>query len=217
MGVAELEAFYSRVDFNVVSTSRFFPHITSFTDRGTGYEVKFRYEGYAEPISGGTKAVFIAETDNGRKIIVKFTGAYNEAAHTLLATQGLAPQLLSCDRSKLTGFTMIVMDYIDGEQLRHRYPRGYEIPTGVFEQVKNAIGLLHGNEFVFGDLRWPNILVTSTNWQDRVQLVDFDWCGKVNVAKYPADINVVDIEWPKDVVPGGLMRFEHDEEMLSRL
>ena len=70
---------------------------------------------------------------------------------------------------------------------------------------------------MFGDLRWPNILVTSTNGQDRIQLVDFDWCGKVDVAKYPADINLVDIEWPKGVVPGGLMRFEHDEEMLSRL
>ena len=217
MGIAELEAFYTGVDFNVPSEARFYPHITSFVDPSTKAEVKFRYEGHVDPSCRGTKAVFLAETEKGRKIIVKFTEVYNDEAHTLLATQGLAPQLLSCDRSTLTGFVMIVMDYIDGKQLRHWYPQGRKISTQALEQVKSAMNLLHANEFVFGDLRWPNILVTSIKGEDRIQLVDFDWCGKVGVTEYPADINLVDIEWPKDVVPGGLMRFEHDEEMLSRL
>ena len=67
---------------------------------------------------------------------------------------------------------------------------------------------------MFGNLRSPNILVTN---QHRVQLVDFDWCGSVGEGKYPADINLVDIEWPDGVVPGGFLQFEHDREILRWL
>jgi len=59
--------------------------------------------------------------------------------------------------------------YIDGEQLRHKYPQGHKILPCVLEQVKNALDLLHECRFVL-----PNILVASVEGQDRVQLVDFD-------------------------------------------
>jgi len=53
-----------------------------FTAR-TGF--RFCYEGYADPIPGGTKAMFVAETDDGRKIVVKFTEVCNDVSHPLLA------------------------------------------------------------------------------------------------------------------------------------
>ena len=98
MGISELEVFYSGVDFNVVSETRFFPHITSFYT-ATGSRVKFQYEQYADPDPETSKAVFIAKTRDDRKIVVKFAEAYNEEAHSLLAAKGLAPPLLSCDLS----------------------------------------------------------------------------------------------------------------------
>ena len=179
MGITELETFYSKVDFNVVSSARFFPHIASFVGR----EVKFRYERYTYPIPGGPKAVFIAKIEDGQKIDVKFVEAYNDAAHTLLSARGLAP----------------------------------EVPSEVLEQVGNPLDRLHGEGFVFGDLGWPNALVTLAEGWGRVQLVDFDWYGKVGEGVYPSDMGVADIKWPRGVVPGGLIEFEHDRETLSRL
>jgi len=76
MGISELEAFYFGVDFAVVSEARFFPHITSFiTVTDTGSKVRFCYERYADPDPKATKAVFIANTWGGRRIVVKFTKA----------------------------------------------------------------------------------------------------------------------------------------------
>ena len=107
---------------------------------------------------------------------------------------------------------MVVIDYVDGEQLFHKYP--VATPDKVMEEVSEALGTLHKNGLVFGDLRSPNILVTN---QHHVQLINFEWCGKVGEGRYPADINLVDIGWPSGVVPGGFMHFEHDSEMLRRL
>lgn len=49
--------------------------------------------------------------------------------------------------------------------------------------------------FVFGDLRWPNILITAGG----LELVDFDWCGKEGEVLYPAAISEKISEWPKGV------------------
>jgi len=212
MGINELEDFYSRLDFTLVSDARLFPHVTSFTERGTGREVHFSYESYVDPNNHGEKAVFIASTQDGRKIVVKFTEVYNEEAHSLLAARGLAPRLLSCDRSRFSDFVMIVMDYVDGKQFFDRYPDA--TPPGVLDEVSKALEILHENNLVFGDLRSPNVLVTD---QHHVQLVDFDWCGRAGEEKYPADINLVDIEWPEGVVPGGLLMVKNDDELFRRL
>ena len=124
---------------------------------------------------------------------------------------GLAPQLLSCDRSTFSDFAIIIVENfarscveILVEQL---------LPIDVV-QVSGALSTLHDNGLVFGDLRSPNILLTNRH---RVQFVDFDWCGKIGEGEYPSGMNAVDIKWPEGVVPGGLLRFEHDNEMFRRL
>lgn len=154
MGISELEASYSGVDFAVASEARFSPHITSFvTD--TGGKVKFYYERYADPDPKTTKVVFIANTQDGRKIVVKFAEAHNEEAHSLLATEGFAPPLLYCDRPAFRDFTMVVMDYVDREHLFHKYP--WAAPAGVLGGVPRALKTLHEKGSVFSDLRSPNL------------------------------------------------------------
>ena len=60
--------------------------------------------------------------------------------------------------------------------------------------VQDAIGILHSNQLVFGDLRRLNILVGN----DTAMLVDFDWCGKSGKARYPPEINRdPSIGWPQ--------------------
>ena len=207
MGIDELQDSYSKVDFSRVSSARFFPYITSFKTN-TGQDIQFSYERYAEPYGQISKPVFVGRTEDDQKIIVKFTEAYNDEAHILLAEEGFAPPLLHCNRETFQDFTMVIMGYVDGKQLFQKYS------DKVLGEVSKALAILHSKDLVFGDLRSPNILVTN---EDKVQLVDFDWCGKKGEGTYPVDINLVDIQWPEGVVPGGYLQVEHDEEMYQML
>ena len=212
-GIQELEEFYSGVDFKVVSEARLFPYITTFTD-STGHEVQFTYEKSVNPIPATSQASFIANTEDGRKIVVKFTEKYNTTAHSLLAAEGLAPPLLASEHSACSDFTMVVTSHVEGMRiLSHMYSQ--TLPQRVLVPISNALRVLHANDLVFGYLRRQNIHLDRNEYT--VHLVGFDWCGKVGEGEYPPDINLLGIEWPEGVVPGGRLQFEHDDEMLRRL
>ncbi len=83
----------------------------------------------------------------------------------------------------------------------------------VRSQVRKAIELLHGHNFVFGDLRLPNVMVTRDM---KVRLIDFDWAGVDGQARYPLLISE-GIGWPEGVEALALMTREHDLDMLKRL
>ena len=63
MTIAELEVFYNKGDFGVISSALF------FTDRDAGREVKFPYGRIHESDSWSTKAESITKTDDGRKSV----------------------------------------------------------------------------------------------------------------------------------------------------
>ena len=58
---------------------------------------------------------------------------------------------------------MVVMDWVDA-QIPPPNHRG---------MVEEVLKLLHGNGYVFGDLRDPNVLFDK----DGVKFIDFNWCG----------------------------------------
>lgn len=58
-------------------------------------------------------------------------------------------------------------------------------PNGVIK--KCLCDALHSLGYVRGDLCPQNILALPDN---SIRIVDFDWCGPVGEAKYPADINL---------------------------
>ncbi|CAE6479306.1 unnamed protein product [Rhizoctonia solani] len=104
------------------------------------------------------KSIFLAEIDNPEKprlIIVKFVRKYNGDAHRLLAERGFAPQLLYDgtvypDDQPGPDHTMIVMDFVQGTDLEAL--GSSPLPRSVFGDIEEAIKLLHGRDFVFGDL-----------------------------------------------------------------
>ena len=104
---------------------------------------------------------------------------------------------------------MIVMDYVDGKRLE-RLEEG--LSDAQREQLKRALGRLHENGLVFGDLRGPNVMIK----EDRALLVDFDWSGKEGETRYPFDLNTK-IDWAQGVEPGAVILKKHDEEMLEKL
>ncbi|KAF9650814.1 hypothetical protein BDM02DRAFT_3127477 [Thelephora ganbajun] len=154
--------------------SSIFPYIT-FADKNTKDEVRSSYERYPDSHPNCNKAVFAPNTEDNQKVVIKFTEAFNETAHGLLAAKNLAPPLHPCNRSIFSDFTM-VMNYVDGEQLFHKYP--YETPGGVLNKVLEALENLG---------------------QYHVQLAHFDRCGKAGEREYPVSIGGCCSRWSPTV------------------
>ena len=160
-------------------------------------------------------------------VFVKFAVEYNEAAHRLLAEQKppLAPALYFCARV-VGDMYMVVMEYIPDSSGRSidRVPKGsplsQDLPHLVERNVSKALSLLHAKNWVFGDLREPNILCLEDPDDNRVLLVDFDTVGEDGKSRYSALLNPEAL-FCDDVKRGQIMKKEHDskhlEDILRRL
>ncbi|RPD64661.1 hypothetical protein L226DRAFT_565364 [Lentinus tigrinus ALCF2SS1-7] len=158
------------------------------------------------------------------EVLVKFTAADNDSAHRILADAGLAPTLHTC--VPVCGdLKMVVMDRLQGEMAWSIKARGEPLPPTLYEDVRSAIDLLHCHDLVFGDLRLPNIMyVPSRSAGDfgvesklRAMLVDFDWVGKADEARYPAILNDGLGDWAPGADRCAIMRKEHDLYMLEEV
>ena len=91
---------------------------------------------------------------------------------------------------------MVVMGYVDGDTLaRAKQTMNEETIEKVRSGVRSALKLLHDSGLVFGDLRPPNVMLTKTG---KVKLIDFNWAGEEDQAKYPALMSQ-GIAWPEGV------------------
>ena len=224
-GIAELKEFYNNLKHDPPQDpQRFFPFIRHYS---VGEHVlRFSYRDYLMPKTpeGPSRAIFQAiETESRREIVVKFVQRYNAEAHRLLASADRAPELLYCSMEDpnspdLAGLIMVVMKYIDGKTAYQQYGN-QQLSQPIFDQVEEAVGTLHASNMVFGDLRYPNIMITK---DERVLLIDFDWCGVHEEHTYPVSLNDArdmtnSINWHPDVKRGGRMMKEHDSFMLKRM
>ena len=151
--------------------------------------------------------------DADEEVIVKFTARYSEVAHRLLAMAGLAPRLHSCHRI-IGDLYMVVMEHVDGKSVWQLREEKMPLPAIISEEVSKAVGLLHENNIVFGDLRDPNILYAES--KNRVVLVGFDWPGQDGESRYPATFNSSNA-WEEGVSPCSIMRKAHDLWQVQRL
>jgi len=158
------------------------------------------------------KLVFKArETVSGKLIVVKFVEDYNPAAHRLLEAKGLAPPLLyagceSDDSVKFGDYWMVIMEFFVGSS------PSSPLTSGLYKRVEAGIQALHEHNFVFGDLRLPNLLVKDRE----VKFIDFDWCAKEGEGRYPVDLNR-GLDWPHGVEPNGAMLKTHNIAMMKKL
>ena len=70
--------------------------------------------------------------------------------------------------------------------------------------------------FVHGDVRDVNIMVRKDGKLE-FMLVDFDWSGIIGEARYPININKVDLWRTEDVSDGQLIKSDHDIPMLDHI
>ena len=217
--IEKLRQYYEGV--KVVATNaealhpRFFPSARAYRDKENKI-VEFKYTTPLELDS--TCVTFLARTTSGplKDVVIKFVQRYGEEAHSLLAGENLAPQLLYHGKiGVLEGspsyghLRMVVMEYIDGET----FDKAKQIPSNWVDQVRHALEVLHSHGYVFGDLRQPNIMVTRNN---DIKLIDFDWAGTQQESRYPLLISP-NLEWPAGVGVLSLMDASHDDDMLNRL
>ena len=188
------------------------PHFTKFSMQD-GTEVELEYTGRMSGAHPLDHAMFTALADTGSgtktRVVVKFTYRYSREGHELLAHADptLAPKLWFCDRVKSVGTYVVVMDFVD--------ECDRPLSDADCASLRRAVDVLHEHNFVFGDLRAPNVLTTPDG---RVLLVDFDWCGKVGEARYPSEVWMAgETPWAEGMGSEGLIKKEHDVLLLNQL
>jgi len=228
----ELDEFYGELDKQDLKLvdgnthSRFYPYPATFTDSASK-TVEFEY--LRPLVFSSTKSPFLVRLrSSGEMAVVKFVARYGVDAHRLLAEAEMAPRLHfygSVDGQGDTDSTpkntkdvfglhlgslrMVIMDYIDGEH-------GEALETdrrseGTYIQVKAMVDKLHGSDYVFGDLRPPNLMFSG----NKAFLVDFDWAGKRGEVFYPAQLG----EGITKYCEGrdfGMIEKEHDLALLDQ-
>ncbi|OBZ65540.1 hypothetical protein A0H81_14478 [Grifola frondosa] len=141
----DLNMFYSPLEVSdTLISSRLFPCFAFYIYGGA--EVRLTYEC---TLLG--KAVFLAFTQHGDAVVVKFTESYCKAAHLLLAEHGLAPPL-RYRKHFGGGLHVVVMDFLPGPNLAlAKTTRTSMVHTPrLHEDVKEAVRLLHENGYVLG-------------------------------------------------------------------
>lgn len=102
------------------------------------------------------------------------------------------------------------MDFVEGTNIDETAAMN----SHVKEQLLRALQVLKRGNFVHGDLRPNNLLLSSTY---DVRIIDFDWAGEEGIASYPLSLNVATTAWPPGVEPGGKIKAAHDEALISQL
>ncbi|KAF9429855.1 hypothetical protein BGZ76_001088 [Entomortierella beljakovae] len=222
LGLTRLENFYSQSQTNGNNSAQLmFPHLRSFT-AADGTVTWFDYE--SQLTEERTRLVWKAKINDvtARVIVVKFTHRYDHAAHGLCATNQLAPRLLhfggGTNDYSLAGLHVVIMEYISPCPLRTSLVKDYsrQERQRLFQDIWQAVTLLHSNGYVFGDLRIPNILVHKRNGENHAMLIDFEWSGPQGVTLYPLSISRT-IHWPHGVLRGGAIVMAHDIALLNEL
>ena len=158
------------------------------------------------------KRVWKGQMDD-KAVIVKFTLQYNSYVHNFLAEKGKAPQLITEDQL-CGGWTVIVMEYIDGKSLYECY---YTLNTEQKQNIKHkldeALQHMATGSFVHGDLRRPNIIIQN---ESIPFIIDFDWAGEEGVVRYPVTLNP-SITWPETAQAGLPIKAQHDKDMVKKL
>ncbi|RPD60711.1 hypothetical protein L227DRAFT_585871 [Lentinus tigrinus ALCF2SS1-6] len=211
--LARLRSFYSELEEPSDEVARFFPLATAYKDGER--VIKFKYVAYLKDTA---EACFVER--------------YGAAAHRLLASHGLAPQLLyygdiwlsEPERNGCGSRKMVVMEYVEGMNAHMMLDSIGQraLPAGALAAVKRAVKLLHDQGMVHGDIRLGNVIIANPTAGDeedmdkRVRIVDFDWAGEAGSVRYPLYLSKV-INWPVGVADYAYITAEHDNEMARRM
>ncbi|KAH7102799.1 hypothetical protein BKA62DRAFT_698867 [Auriculariales sp. MPI-PUGE-AT-0066] len=187
--------------------------IASRTDPSRSFTLRYIRPLYRGKSPDSKCITFLAKLDDDRQCVVKFSRRYSSRAHNVLAAARLAPTLLAIQTLEKTSIQMIVMDHVDGATLWQTRQNDGAIPPKMFEDLNEALRLLHKEKIVFGDLRDTNIILLKNPGEYCVNVVDFDWAAEHGQGRYP-QLNTQQIKWADGMAWREPMFTHHDHEML---
>ena len=129
-----------------------------------------------------------------KRVYVKFVNSYSLQAHSYLASHDppFAPKILFYGEV-VSRITMIIMEDVRATPIhRSSILENTRLRSLIQPKTEEALSVLHAGGFVHGDIRSPNLLMDPIT--ARVYIVDFDWDGKQDVARYPTNLNP-EVKW----------------------
>ena len=205
---------------NAVNLRHFFPSVDTYYDSVHDTDVQFEYIRALEPEPACI--TFLAQTRSStdpKLVVMKFVECYGESVHRFLEKHNLAPQLFYFGRVSKSGapsyrsLCMVVMEYLEGKTVAQLQDETSISKTELTTQLETIIKLLDADDFVFGDLRGPNVMILRG---EKVKLIDFDWAGKVGDVKYPNFLSS-NIKWPPGAEGGKLIDPQHNFDMIPNV
>jgi len=189
-----------------------FPHPTFYFTSPDSQEQAIVYEDKFE-----NRLLFSGKELNaeGRKICIKFVRSYSMDAHAFCASKGHAPTLLG-HRDLPGGWLMIVMEQLDSNYIplhQCSFPTD-SAKAMLVDRIQEAIYMVHREGYVHGDLREANIMVNQHHTTHKFMIIDWDWSGAIQVARYPMHVNQ-EVMRPEGAIDGKLILPEHDMKMLD--
>jgi RIO1 family len=156
------------------------PYISALPKYGASNEiVQFRIL-KLHPDTQDHRLLYVAETSDKKRIIVKFTRRYSIELHVFCAGRRHAPGILGFEKLP-GGWFVIAMDYILPSVHPSQSPNLTRLCDKWIDDLQKLMQSFHDHGLVHGDLREPNILCD----REKVVLIDFDWGGNVGEVSYP--------------------------------
>uniref|UniRef100_A0A1X7VM59 Protein kinase domain-containing protein n=1 Tax=Amphimedon queenslandica TaxID=400682 RepID=A0A1X7VM59_AMPQE len=152
--------------------------------------------------------------NNGEEVdvIIKFTKRYCREAHALMYKEGCAPQLIHYEeRVGGTQYTAVVIEYIDGIMHLDEYLKEYPDNKSEPEPFQDALKVLHDHGFCHGKLTSNNIFMEFKDGKDYINIVNYEWAGRIGEARYPFSADI-----PDGIEPGDLISKTWDRAQLDK-
>ncbi|MCO5598137.1 hypothetical protein L7F22_052229 [Adiantum nelumboides] len=142
----------------------------------------------------GKKLMFLGKA---HRRIFKYCRQYGDNVHRSWAHAGLAPTLFACQRI-LGGWFEVEMEYLEGWspafgllETSDNVDAEALLKSAIWEAYGKAAAIkIEDCPLAHGDMRLANIMVKTNEARGLdVKFMDFDWAGKVGIAKYPFFMN----------------------------
>lgn len=159
--------------------------------------------------------------DTSTRVFVKYVQRYSEEAHHACCDLGFAPKLLGSGTLH-AGWRMIVMEWLDPEKWNSLFYAPERLTPSRIEYALEKISEFGNEGWVHGDIRDANVMVFIGSEDEAgdndvgvgVRLVDFDWSGHHEEVFYPHNMETKAIRRAKGAVRLGVIKREHDLEMM---
>ena len=206
VAIADLESFYDDLTKNPPSGLQqlTFPYVNTVVVNGDAVTLTYLEQMIPD------RPLFRAQL-GGRDVVVKFSHTYSEECHAACFAQGFAPELISCERIA-GGWYVVVMEWLEEYKTLSSLKNDSAVSSSVLAELRRAVETMHGEGFVHGDLRSPNVLVGPGG---KVKIIDYDWAGRDGEAVYLPFRNRQNINWHPDAKLGEPIRPDHDIFLLK--